>query len=90
MRAAGDGDGGEVEWVVGTLPGGPGGEEEEEEERYREALRGADIIIAATPSTAPLVRAQDVKPGAHICLVGSYTPEMYVRTTYSLSLRRIC
>jgi ornithine cyclodeaminase/alanine dehydrogenase-like protein (mu-crystallin family) len=40
------------------------------------AVRNADIICRATPSTAPLFPSESVHPGTHIILVGSYTPEM--------------
>lgn len=36
----------------------------------------ADIITAATPSTAPLIRGGCVAPGAHVALVGSFSPDM--------------
>lgn len=41
-----------------------------------EAVRGADIITAATTARRPVFSADSVKPGAHINGVGSYTPEM--------------
>ena len=40
------------------------------------AVRGADIICAATTSSRPVFSNQDVAPGAHINGVGSYTPTM--------------
>ena len=39
-------------------------------------VREADIIITATSSTAPLFPSAYVKPGAHLCLIGSYRPSM--------------
>lgn len=39
-----------------------------------EAVKGADIIITATPSTAPLVNLAEVTPGAHINAVGADSP----------------
>lgn len=39
-----------------------------------EAAKGADIIITATPSTAPLIDLADVTPGAHINAVGADSP----------------
>ncbi len=42
----------------------------------REAVQGADIITAVTDSTTPVFLDADVSPGAHINLVGAYTPEM--------------
>ena len=40
------------------------------------AVRQADCICCATPSTAPLFPSEWVRPGAHVILVGSYKPEM--------------
>ncbi|MCA9942440.1 MAG: hypothetical protein KC449_03120 [Anaerolineales bacterium] len=40
------------------------------------AVRGADIICAATTSSKPVFHSKDVSPGAHINGVGSYTPAM--------------
>lgn len=40
------------------------------------ALAQADVISCATSSTSPLVHKGDVKPGAHVDLIGSYTPKM--------------
>ncbi len=42
----------------------------------RSAVQGADILCAATDSTTPVFLDADVKPGAHINLIGAYTPEM--------------
>lgn len=36
-----------------------------------EAVRGADVVITCTAAREPLVRAEWVKPGAHITAVGS-------------------
>lgn len=41
-----------------------------------QAAREADIITCATSSTTPLVNGEWLKPGAHLDLVGSFTPEM--------------
>lgn len=41
-----------------------------------QAVRGADIISCATLSTSPLVKGAWLKPGAHLDLVGAFTPEM--------------
>ncbi len=41
-----------------------------------QAVSAADVICTATTSTAPVFDDADVKPGAHINGVGSYTPEM--------------
>lgn len=41
-----------------------------------EALGWADIVSSATISTEPLVRGALLKPGAHVDLVGGFTPTM--------------
>ncbi len=40
------------------------------------AAREADIICCATMSAEPLILGEWLKPGAHLDLVGGYTPEM--------------
>ncbi len=40
------------------------------------AVRGADIIVAATTSSTPVFDGRDVEPGTHINGIGSYTPAM--------------
>lgn len=39
-----------------------------------DAVRGADIVVTATPSRAPLVSADWISPGTHITAVGSDGP----------------
>lgn len=39
------------------------------------AVEGADVVITATPSRAPIVRAEWLAPGAHVTAVGSDGPE---------------
>jgi ornithine cyclodeaminase len=39
-----------------------------------EVARSCDLIVTTTPATEPLLRADDVRPGAHITAVGSDTP----------------
>jgi ornithine cyclodeaminase/alanine dehydrogenase-like protein (mu-crystallin family) len=41
-----------------------------------EALRGADVVVAATTSKTPVVHAADLSAGAHINGVGSFKSEM--------------
>lgn len=40
-----------------------------------EAVRQADLIITATPSRQPIVRAEWLKPGVHLTAMGSDGPE---------------
>jgi len=42
----------------------------------QEAVAEADIICTATTSVSPVFEDKDLKPGAHISSIGSYTPEM--------------
>ncbi len=41
-----------------------------------DALRGAQVLIAATTSSTPVIELADVQTGAHINGIGSYTPTM--------------
>jgi ornithine cyclodeaminase/alanine dehydrogenase-like protein (mu-crystallin family) len=41
-----------------------------------DAVAEADIITTATPSTAPLFRAQTLRPTVHVNAIGAFTPEM--------------
>lgn len=40
-----------------------------------DAVRGADVVCATTTSSTPVFEDRDVKPGAHINAVGSFTPD---------------
>jgi ornithine cyclodeaminase/alanine dehydrogenase-like protein (mu-crystallin family) len=40
------------------------------------AARTADIISCATLSDTPLIKAEWLKPGSHLDLIGSFTPQM--------------
>ncbi len=40
------------------------------------AIAGAEIVCAATTSSAPVFDGRELAPGAHVNGVGSYTPEM--------------
>jgi len=42
----------------------------------RAGIGAADIIAAATTATTPLIEADAVAPGTHLCLVGAFTPAM--------------
>jgi len=43
---------------------------------HAEAVRGAEVICAATRSQRPLFEAADLGPQVHINAVGAYTPQM--------------
>ncbi|KIO25712.1 hypothetical protein M407DRAFT_8268 [Tulasnella calospora MUT 4182] len=47
-----------------------------EESQVEDAVRNADLICTATSSKLPLFPSNWVKPGAHLNLIGSYTPDM--------------
>jgi ornithine cyclodeaminase/alanine dehydrogenase-like protein (mu-crystallin family) len=40
------------------------------------AARDADIIVLATSSRVPVIDAEDIRPGTHICAVGACRPDM--------------
>ena len=40
------------------------------------AVSDADIVSCATLSTAPLIRAEWLRAGTHLDLIGSFTPQM--------------
>lgn len=42
----------------------------------RAAVRTADVITSATSATSPLILGEDVSPGTHVDLIGSFTPDM--------------
>jgi alanine dehydrogenase len=54
-----------------------------------EALAEADVVCTATTSRAPVFDGGDLKPGAHVNAVGSYTPEMQEVDTETLRRARI-
>ncbi|KAG9046772.1 hypothetical protein FS837_003644 [Tulasnella sp. UAMH 9824] len=47
-----------------------------DESKVEDAVRNADLICTATSSKLPLFPSEWVKPGAHLNLIGSYTPDM--------------
>jgi len=53
-----------------------GGIEAEIADDLETAVRSADIVSCATLSATPLVRGKWLKKGAHLDLVGAYTPKM--------------
>lgn len=69
-----------VRVAVGVLPGAHSKHSEAE---YHDAVKQANIIITATSSTHPLFPSKLVRKGAHLCLIGSYKPEMFVQCSPS-------
>lgn len=55
-------------------------------DRLQEAAATADIISCATMASEPLVFGDWLKPGAHLDLVGSFTPDM--RETDNVAMQR--
>jgi alanine dehydrogenase len=53
-----------------------GGLEVEVVDELEPAVREADIVSCATLSATPLIRGKWLKKGAHLDLVGAYTPKM--------------
>ena len=49
---------------------------DESAQEIKRVVRGASIIVCATPSTEPLFPSEWVKAGTHVILVGSFKPEM--------------
>ncbi|MEM6587842.1 MAG: ornithine cyclodeaminase [Pseudomonadota bacterium] len=41
-----------------------------------DAVRTADVITSATPSTEPIIKGAWLRPGQHIDLIGAFTPPM--------------
>ncbi|KAI8995253.1 NAD-P-binding protein [Trametes punicea] len=60
---------------TGLLPCGTHSKETETE--LHEAIKKANISITATSSTRPLFPSKLVQKGTHLCLIGSYKPEMH-------------
>lgn len=42
----------------------------------KEAVTNADVVTCATLATEPVVQAEWLKPGVHLDLIGSFTPQM--------------
>lgn len=53
------------------------------------AVGEADIVACATLSTTPLIRGDWLKPGQHLDLVGSFTPEMREADDRAVSRGRV-
>lgn len=54
-----------------------------------EALRGASIVVTATPSPSPLFAARDLAEGALVCAMGAFTPQMCEVPSDALAKARI-
>ncbi len=53
------------------------------------AVGETDIISCATLSTTPLIRGEWLKPGQHLDLVGSFTPDMREADDHAVSRGRV-
>lgn len=53
------------------------------------AVREADIVTCATLAREPVVRGAWLKPGAHLDLIGSFTPDMRETDDAAMQLGRI-
>ena len=42
----------------------------------RDAMRGADIVVAVTAAREPIIQGGWLEPGMHLCAVGSSAPDM--------------
>ncbi|MDT8435908.1 MAG: ornithine cyclodeaminase [Gemmatimonadota bacterium] len=61
--------------LIGELAGRTaGGPEMSRAATAADAVRGADIVCAATTSATPVFDDADLEPGAHVNAVGSFTP----------------
>jgi ornithine cyclodeaminase/alanine dehydrogenase-like protein (mu-crystallin family) len=43
----------------------------------RACTADADVVVTATPAQEPFLHADSLKPGAHVCAIGSYTEIAY-------------
>ncbi len=53
------------------------------------AIAEADIITAGTLSTEPLILGKHLKPGAHVDLIGAFTPTMRESDDECIRLARV-
>ncbi|KAH9944622.1 NAD(P)-binding protein [Amylocystis lapponica] len=66
-----------VQFEIGTTTAGPSSSLLDSNANLCSAVQRADVIITATSSTTPFFPSAYVSPGAHLCLIGSYTPQMH-------------
>ena len=62
----------------------PLSQDPEKHNTLKDAINNASVIITATSSTESLFPSEWVRAGAHLCLIGSYKPEMSARSTRTL------
>jgi Predicted ornithine cyclodeaminase, mu-crystallin homolog len=55
----------------------------------KEALNDADTISCATLSQKPLIMGDWIKPGQHLDLVGSFTPDMSEADSKAIAMSKI-
>ncbi len=65
-----------AERLAAAIASWPGAPAVELVGRPGDAVRRADIVIAATTSNVPVFDGADLRPGTHVTGVGSYTPQM--------------
>ncbi len=58
-------------------------------ESPRQAVAEADVICTATTSRKPVFDGRDLKPGAHINGIGSFTPQMQEIDAYAVRSARV-
>ena len=58
-------------------------------ESRAEAVKAADIVIAATNSYTPVFNGQDLRPGTHVTGVGSFTPDMQEIDSFTLRRAKV-
>ena len=54
-----------------------------------EAVRGADLIVTATTATEPVLNRQWIAPGAHLNIIGAYTPTSREVDTATMAAARL-
>ncbi|KAI0942731.1 hypothetical protein AcW1_003287 [Taiwanofungus camphoratus] len=68
---------GELPAASSTTPNSNMRLDEVQDAGLRSHVRNANVIITATSSTVPFFPSEYVSPGTHLCLIGSYTPDMH-------------
>lgn len=55
----------------------------------REAVRDADVVVAATSSSTPVFDGRELAPGCHVTAIGSITPTMHEVDAATVSRSRL-